>query len=100
MTFAEIISTNTEAVEWAGKVVRNLYSTTPCGNHHLEAALRMLDVTCGECEGRGEKVAGVLSDTHWATRSGENAVKVTPCTCTCTNGKVNAYEHFMQRFGG
>lgn len=69
-------------------------------HHHLEAALRMLDVMCEKCEGSGEKCEKICPQPHYV-RGKKCKHFGKPCSiCTCTDGKINAYEHFMQRFGG
>lgn len=55
--------------------------------HISEAALRMLDVPCEKCEGQGITKYRHIGGDFIACKA-------------CTDGKVNAYELFMTRFGG
>jgi len=60
---------------WCDNPVEVFYwETTP--HHHLEAALRTLEVECPECEGTGNS----YSKTRDVTKR--------HIPCTCTNGKI------------
>ena len=104
----KIIQSNQEAAEWAYQMAGKDGSSSRTWEE-VEAALRMLDVTCPECGGHefwcdktdtGEPSGDCdnMPSMSYCYKECEHHISVAPCTCT--DGKVNAYSQFMERFGG